>query len=104
MVEFWEGIKVNNPQAILNQTLQQYDSGQPNSRYLEFCCKCVRRSMELGLQQFGELEEILNSKVKLPEDVLGPVETKFAERVEYLSQDIVRKQRKRFNLLEEKSK
>jgi hypothetical protein len=62
----------------------------------------VRRAMELGLSNFAELEETLNSKVKVPEDVLALIETKLSERLEYLEKDIVRKQRKRFNILEEK--
>ena len=35
---------------------------------------------------------------------MAPIETKAAERLEYLEKDIVRKQRRRFNFLEEKVK
>ena len=80
IVEFWEGVKVNNPQGQLQQILAAFDAGQTNHRYLEFVCKCVRRAMELGLQSFTELEEILNSKVKLPEDMISSIENKLAER------------------------
>ena len=65
VVEFWEGIKVNNPAQQLQAILGAFDPANPNPKYLEFCCKSIRRSMELGLQTFAELEEILSSKVKL---------------------------------------
>ena len=73
---------------------------------MEFACKCVRRSMELGLQSFTDLEEILANKIKLGsaavDELVSLVENKNVERIEYLDKDIVRKQRRRFNLLEEK--
>jgi len=81
-----------------------YDQGNQNSRYLEFCCKCVRRAMELGLGSFAELDDILSNKIKVSDQVMAPIETKAAERLEYLEKDIVRKQRRRFNFLEEKVK
>jgi hypothetical protein len=62
--------------------------------------------MELGLQTFAELEEILANKIKLGsaqvDELVGLVESKIGERLEYLDKDIVRKQRRRFNILEEK--
>lgn len=62
--------------------------------------------MELNLQSFNELEEILSNKVKLGspqvEELVSLVETKITERIDYLEKDIVRKQRRRFNALEEK--
>lgn len=62
--------------------------------------------MELGLQTFAELEDILQNKVKLGsaqvDELVGLIETKVTERTEYLEKDIVRKQRKRFQVLEEK--
>jgi len=62
--------------------------------------------MELGLQTFAELEEILANKIKLGsaqvDELVGLVESKICERLEYLDKDIVRKQRRRFNILEEK--
>ena len=73
---------------------------------MEFACKCVRRSMELGLQSFTDLEDILANKIKLGsaavDELVSLVENKNVERIEYLDKDIVRKQRRRFNLLEEK--
>ena len=44
LVEFWEGIKVNNPIVQLQHLCASADA--ENKRYLEFCCKCVRRAME----------------------------------------------------------
>ena len=52
--------------------------------------------MELGGQSFHDLEELMEQKVKMPEESMGVVENKFQERLEYLQNDIVRKQRKRF--------
>ena len=106
VVAFWEGIKVNNPQQQLNAVLNAFDPANPNAKYLEFACKCIRRSMELGLQSFTDLEDILANKIKLGgatvEELVSVVESKVTERMEYLDKDIVRKQRRRFNLLEEK--
>lgn len=58
--------------------------------------------MELGMTSFAELEDLLANKIKISEEVIGSIENKSAERLEYLEKDIVRKQRKRFNMLEEK--
>lgn len=62
--------------------------------------------MELGLQTFAELEDLLANKIKMGsqavEELVSVVETKITERLEYLEKDIVRKQRRRFNILEEK--
>ena len=62
--------------------------------------------MELGLQSFTDLEDILANKIKLGsaavDELVSLVENKNVERIEYLDKDIVRKQRRRFNLLEEK--
>ena len=64
--------------------------------------------MELGLQSFAELEDIIANKIKTGsqqvEELVSIVETKITERLEYLEKDIVRKQRKRFAVLEEKVK
>ena len=49
LVDFWEGIKTGTPATQLQQILTAFDPNNPNPKYLEFCCKCVRRSMELGL-------------------------------------------------------
>ena len=59
--------------------------------------------METGAQSFEELAALVDG-VKLPEAEMAQLETKLSERVNYLEKDIVRKQRKRFMLLEEKVK
>jgi hypothetical protein len=55
---------------------------------------------------FTDLEDILANKIKLGsaavDELVSLVENKNVERIEYLDKDIVRKQRHRFNLLEEK--
>ena len=48
------------------------------------------------------MEDILTNKVKIQDEVIGVIENKYAERLEYLDKDIVRKQRRRFQMLEEK--
>jgi len=63
--------------------------------------------MELGLQTFAELEDVISNKVvKLGsttvDELVAVVESKVTERIEYLDKDIVRKQRQRFFILEEK--
>jgi hypothetical protein len=63
--------------------------------------------MELGLQTFAELEDVIANKVvKLGsttvDELVAVVESKVTERIEYLDKDIVRKQRQRFFILEEK--
>jgi len=58
--------------------------------------------MELGMTSFAELEDIVTNKVKIADDLIANIENKSSERQEYLEKDIVRKQRKRFNMLEEK--
>ena len=53
--------------------------------------------MELGLQSFTELEDILANKIKVgsaaADELVALVETKISERLDYLEKDIVRKQR-----------
>ena len=106
VVDFWEGIKLNNPASQLQSILTAFDPANPNPKYLEFCCKCIRRSMELGLQSFAELEDLLANKIKIgssaADELVALVENKITERLEYLDKDVVRKQRRRFNALEDK--
>jgi hypothetical protein len=51
--------------------------------------------MELGLQSFTDLEDILANKIKLGgtavEELVSVLENKVTERLEYLDKDIVRK-------------
>lgn len=63
--------------------------------------------MELGLQTFAELEDVIANKVaklgsSTVDELVAVVESKVTERIEYLDKDIVRKQRQRFFILEEK--
>jgi hypothetical protein len=45
-LEFWEQVKLNKPSAQLTALITAHDAGTENPRYLEFCCKCIRRAME----------------------------------------------------------
>jgi hypothetical protein len=65
-VDFWEGVKVNNPIAQLNTILASADKGK---RHLEFCCKCVRRAMEMPDVNLEELAATLEEKLTVPEDL-----------------------------------
>ena len=108
LVEFWEGVKVNNPVAQLNAIIAAAnppadpkapkdvqpvatDSDNKNKQYLEFVCKCIRRAMELPETDFNELNETLTNKVKVDvaceEGVLGLLES----RIKNLTDDIVAK-------------
>lgn len=102
LVEFWEGVKLNSPLIQLQQILLAFDQGSQNPKYLEFACKCIRRALELSLGTFPELEDLLAVKLKTQD--FPAIESKAGERLDYLQKDIVRKQRRRFNLLEEKVK
>ena len=103
--EFWEQVKLNKPSAQLTALIQAKTAGNDNHRFLEFCCKCVRRALEVGdYNSFEELGKQIEDGVKVPDVDAAAIETRINERLEYLSKDIVRKQRKRFAALEEKVK
>ena len=59
-VEFWEQIKINKPSGQLTALLAA-NAGEgevTNANYVEMCCKCVRRAMEIGdFTNFDELRE-----------------------------------------------
>ena len=102
LVEFWEGVKVNNPIVQLQQLCASADA--ENKRYLEFCCKCVRRAMEQPETDLEELSRILTETVRVnPEDMAAVLEI-LDNRTSNLDSDIVVKQRQRFEVLEEKVK
>ena len=76
-----------------------------NPKYLEFCCKSIRRAMEIGdFTSFEELGQRIREGVKISEEDEASIESRINERLEHLNKDIVRKQRKRFATLEEKVK
>ena len=76
----------------------------PSERLLEFCCKCVRRAMELPSTDFEELSELLKNKIKTNVEREEPVFKLLSNRIDNLQHDIVIKQRNRFQVLEEKVK
>ena len=104
-VEFWEQVKTNKPSAQLTALVQAHETGVENPRYLEFCCKCIRRAMETGdYGSFEELGQQIREGVRVDEEDEAAIESRINERIEYLDKDIVRNQRKRFAALEEKVK
>jgi hypothetical protein len=95
-------VKLNKPSAQLTSLVSAHEAGNENPRYLEFSCKCVRRALEIGdYESFESLAERIRD-VKIPEDDEAAVENTLNERIGYLQKDIVRKQRKRFDTLEQK--
>ena len=87
LVDFWEGVRNNNPIAQLQQICNSSDAD--NKRYLEFCCKCVRRAMELPETDLDDLGKLLNDNVRTnPEDLMQVLEI-LENRVRNLDSDIV---------------
>ena len=87
LVDFWEGVRNNNPIAQLQQICNSSDAD--NKRYLEFCCKCVRRAMELPETDLDDLGKLLNDNVRTnPEDLMQVLEI-LENRVRNLDTDIV---------------
>lgn len=102
-VDFWEQVKLNKPSAQLASLIGAHEAGNENPRYLEFSCKCIRRALEIGdYESFESLSERIRDGVKIPEEDEAAVENTINERIGYLQKDIVRKQRKRFDTLEQK--
>lgn len=108
LVEFWENMKTNNPVAHIGNVVTAFENPEASSslkaRFLEFCCKCVRRAMEMPETNLTELQETLSEKVKSPEGKEDPILDLFASRLDNLQHDVVVKQRARFEVLEEKVK
>lgn len=85
-------------------TVLQTSETSSNKKLLEFCCKCIRRALELPEANFDEISDLMSSKVKVSEEVLEKIDSLLAARIENLDSDVVVKQRARFELLEEKVK
>jgi hypothetical protein len=100
-LEFWDGLKVNNPIVQLSQICAAVEL---SPRMLEFACKCIRRSMELPDFKIEELYDLLVNKIKIAPSIEDQVLELIKNRVELLKKDIVLKQRKRFEQLEEEVK
>lgn len=56
-LEFWDGLKVNNPITHLTAICA---ATEVSPRMLEFACKCIRRAMELPEFNIDEVYELLN--------------------------------------------
>ena len=65
MVDFWDAVNSGNPITQLNSLCDAANAeGAPeNANFIEFCCKCVRRAMELPETDLNELASILVDKV-----------------------------------------
>lgn len=100
-LEFWDGLKVNNPLVHLGNICAAVEV---SPRMLEFACKCIRRAMEQPDFKNEEVYELLLNKVKISEAIETDVLELMSKRVELLDQDVVLKQRKRFEQLEEEVK
>jgi len=61
-LEFWDGLKVNNPIIQLTQICAAVEL---SPRMLEFACKCIRRAMELTDFKVDEIIDLLVNKVKI---------------------------------------
>jgi ribosomal protein L16 Arg81 hydroxylase len=44
-------------------------SAEKSKRHIEFCCKCVRRAMELPDVNLEELSTLLDEKLVVPEEL-----------------------------------
>lgn len=99
-VEFWDGVKSSNPVQQLNNMLA---AGDQSSRFLEFACKCIRRAMEDPQFTTDQIIEAL-AKIKFDEATEDLIKELIDSRIRNLDEDIVIKQRERFQQLEEKVK
>jgi hypothetical protein len=100
-LEFWDGLKVNNAVVQLQQICAAVEA---SPRMLEFACKCIRRAMETPDFKVDEIFDLLVNKVKIGANIEDDVQEMITKRTELLDQDIVLKQRKRFEQLEEEVK
>ena len=91
LVDFWEGVQHSNPVVQLQQLCASTDT--ESKRYLEFCCKCVRRAMEQPETDHDELSRILNESVRVDPEIMLQVLDILENRVRNLESDIVVKQR-----------
>lgn len=60
-------------------------SSEVDKRYLEFICKCIRRAMELPETDLNELNDTLNTKVKVDQSAEEGVITLLKNRIENLN-------------------
>lgn len=86
VVEFWDGVKTNNPLQHLQALLATPEAS--HGRGLEFCCKTIRRAMEMP--EFT-LEVIIESlaKIKVGEDTDQQIQDMIEKRLSNLDSDIV---------------
>jgi len=98
-VEFWDGIKTNNPLVQLTNLCAAVEA---SPRLLEFACKCIRRAMEMPEFTVDQILDALQTKLKNPDNT--EVLELIKNRIVNLVDDVVLKQRTRFKQLEEKVK
>jgi hypothetical protein len=74
-VEFWEQVKLNKPAAQLTSLIQAAASGTENPHFLEFCCKCIRRCLEVGdYSSYEDLGSQVAEGVKVAEEHEAAIE------------------------------
>lgn len=76
-LEFWDGLKVNNPIVQLTQICNAVES---QSRQLEFACKCIRRAMEMPDFKVDEIMDLLVNKVKIGPAIEDEVQEMLTKR------------------------
>lgn len=87
-LEFWDGLKVNNPVSHLAVICAQVEI---SPRQLEFACKCIRRAMETPEFKVEDLQDLLQNKVKVGAEIEDAVQEMLKTRQELLEKDIVLK-------------
>jgi hypothetical protein len=96
-INFWKGIKESPESQINNEALKEHP------RFLEFVCIAFKKIINMEQKPKEEVKDLMNN-VKLGEEEIQDVEENINKTKENLSQDIVQRRQKRYDLIEEKVK
>ena len=98
VVEFWKSVAAD-PYAALDQLINNGKEG--NEKYLEFCCKCIRRVLEAdGWSEDNDLIAKTDS-VELDEEIKKTIEDSLEEQKKQLTNDVLERAVKRLQVLEQ---
>jgi len=98
IVEFWKQI-ASDPSAALSSITNA--GKESNPRYLEFCCKCIRRMLESdGWTEENDLVSQIDT-VELDEELKTTVEKSLSEQSKQLENDVLERAVKRLQILEQ---